>query len=305
MEESAPIVPIKVTVLILSENSAPALRECLPALEASQAREQIEIIVVDCGSTDGSATLDTEFPAITIQRLPRNFGATRALNIGMRTSAGDYLFLLAPEVIVEPGTVMALAQRLDTDESAAAVCPLLVDSSGRAQTQVSRLPGANDMNALWRDPESLPRTAIDPAAESVAIGYPGRTAFFVRKFFVKGINWLDARYGEFGGDLELAFQIQRSQKKILLLPGVPVTLRPHPAREYGTAALATLSADRAHGIAVFMAKHSGFISGLIFRITAVLMTLVRLLTFQQPAFQLRLLIALVSGQKIDGSQAAL
>src|SRR6476469_9014738 len=107
MEESAPA--LKITALILSYNSAAALRRCLTALEASQGREQLQILVVDCGSVDGSPTLDREFPGITIMRLPRNFGATKALNIGMRTAAADYIFMLAPEVIVEPGTVMALA----------------------------------------------------------------------------------------------------------------------------------------------------------------------------------------------------
>src|SRR5579863_4589495 len=95
---------IRVTALVFSYDSAPALRRCLTALEGSNDRASIEILVVDCGSHDESPQLDSEFPQVTILRLPRYFGRTKALNIGTRTAAGDYLFLLTPEVEVMPDT---------------------------------------------------------------------------------------------------------------------------------------------------------------------------------------------------------
>ena len=90
--QSSPTPP-KISALILSYNDAAGLRRCLSALEASSARPQMEIIVMDSGSTDGSATLDSEFPQAKFLRLERNFGATRALNIAARTAVGEYLFV--------------------------------------------------------------------------------------------------------------------------------------------------------------------------------------------------------------------
>lgn len=304
MEESAPQQP-KITVLILSYNSAPSLRRSLSALEASQGREQIEIIVVDCGSSDESATLDREFPGITILRLERNFGATKALNIGMRTAAAEYVLFLAPDVVVEPGTVQALAARLDTEDSAGAVCPLLVDEAGHPRTKYSRLPSPAGMSILWQEPDALPHVAVDPAADAVAVEYPGRTALAVRKYLIKTINWFDSRYGEFGSDLELAFQLWRSKKKILVIPSVRATLIEDDLPPFGTSALATLSADRAHGISVFLSKHFGWFAGFSFLLRAVFATLGRLVTFRQPALRFRVLTALLSGQKIDGTQRTL
>src|SRR5579872_5132320 len=98
----------KVTALVFSYDSAPALRRCLAALEGSNDRALIEILVVDCGSHDESPQLDSEFAGITILRLPRYFGRTRALNIGTRTAAGEFLLLMTPEVEVLPTTVPAL-----------------------------------------------------------------------------------------------------------------------------------------------------------------------------------------------------
>src|SRR5438876_9600980 len=95
-EEQAPTP--KVTALIFSYDNAPGLRRCLAALENSNDRQLIEILVVDCGSHDESPGMDSEFPNVTMLRLPRYFGRTKALNIGTRTAAGEVLFFLTPEV---------------------------------------------------------------------------------------------------------------------------------------------------------------------------------------------------------------
>ncbi len=300
MEESAPAP--KITALILSYNAAPAMRGCLAALENSSGRDQLEILVVDCGSRDESSALDNEFAGITIMRLPRNFGATKALNIGMRTAKADYVLVLAPEVVVEPNTAMELAARLDADESLVAVCPTLVDETGHPRKQLRQMPSRDQLTVLWREPDSLPYIQNDAAGEA-NIPYSDLKAIAVRKSFVKAINWFDERYGEFGADLELAFQIRRSQKKVLLLPGVRATVASLEPTPLNAGARATLSADRAHGVAVFVGKHYGWFAGILFRIQAVFSVLGKLLLFQQPAFQFRRLTALLTGQKVDGSQS--
>src|SRR5260370_12465260 len=108
----------KVTALIFSYDSAPALRRCISALESPYDRSTIEILVVDCGSHDESPQLDSEFPEVTILRLPRYFGRTKAINIGTRTAAGEFLFILTPDVEVLPNTIPALLSRLESHSAA-------------------------------------------------------------------------------------------------------------------------------------------------------------------------------------------
>src|SRR5579871_672333 len=125
-EEPAPAP--KVTALIFSYDSAPALRRCLAAIEGSKERETIEILVVDCGSHDESPQLDSEFANVTILRLPRYFGRTKALNIATRTAQGEYLLFLTPQVEVLPDTIPSLLAHVQSDSEAVAVAPFLVDT---------------------------------------------------------------------------------------------------------------------------------------------------------------------------------
>lgn len=281
--------PPKVTALIWSYNNAPALRRCLAALEASVNRAAIEIVVVDKGSQDESPGLDAEFPETTFLRLPRNFGNTKALNIAMRTGIGELVFFLRPEIIVEPGTVGRLVQFLESDSDPVAVCPLVVDENGSPVEQAYRLPspqtGAN-----------LIPVAAGPGEAPFAVEYATFQAMLARKYFIRGINYFDERFGEFGADAELGFQIRRAGRTIRIDPQTKVTLLPVPKRT-SAAAETLLLADRIHGTAVYLSKHFGFVSGLTFRIKEALKALV--------GFRFSLLTSLVSATKVDGSQSVM
>src|ERR1700693_1957703 len=161
-QEVEPAPAPKVTALIFSYDSAPALRRCLGALEGSRDRALIEILVVDCGSHDESPQLDTEFPEVTILRLPRYFGRTKALNIGTRTATGEYLFFLTPAVEVLPTTIPALLAQLKADPNWMAACPLLLDTEAKQAQQFSLLP--TPASGL-----ALAPVAINASAETVPV----------------------------------------------------------------------------------------------------------------------------------------
>ena len=44
----------------------------------------------------------------------------------------------------------------------------------------------------------------------------------IRVFVIKAVRQIDEHYGQFGADADLAMQIRRASKKILLLPAVQV-----------------------------------------------------------------------------------
>jgi GT2 family glycosyltransferase len=280
----------RVSVILVAFNQAPALRRAIEALERSQERERLEILVVDCGSQDESPQLDAHYPAVQILRLPQHFGATRAMNIALRTAKAELVLFLSPSVEVAPDTVTRLAARLDdsenSDASAAAVCPLLCDPSGQTVSRAYLIPSADALAAGALEPMS-----IDATQESIAVQYAGRDAILARKQFIRGMNYFDERFGEYWADLDLAMQIGRAGKKIRLYPSIRATLHPDPDPLEGDA---VAGADRILGAAAFLGKYRGGLAGFRFRFAAILKALGR--------FDLRGMGLLISGEKI-GSQA--
>jgi N-acetylglucosaminyl-diphospho-decaprenol L-rhamnosyltransferase len=272
-EKTAP----RVSAVVVSHNRSALLRRCLDSLESSDSRERLQVIVIDNGSTDGSAQWDAEFPKVQFIRLPKNFGLTKAMNIGWRAADAAYVFFLHDDAAVEPDTIGRLADVLDANPDAAAVCPLLVDTGGRPAPQLGALP-----------PDGNWRPAEPAGAESVPVEYPRGAALMMRVFLIRAIRQIDEHYGQFGGDADLAAQIRKASKKILLVPAAR-------ARHEGRAGYS--AAERADFLlsrAVYLEKYRGFGAGLKARLAAIFGPLLsfRLAEFRHTA----------AGQKIDGTQ---
>ena len=169
----------RVSIVIVSFNRIESLRKSLRALGDTH-----QVLVVDNGSTDGAATLDSEFPGARFIRLPKNFGLTKALNIGIRAAEGTYVLLLHDDTQITAENVTKLADYLETHQDAGAVCPLL--TSGE-----------------------------------IAVPCVTGAAILVRSFFLRALRQIDERYGNYGSDIELCAQVKRANRKLIILEDVP------------------------------------------------------------------------------------
>ncbi len=263
---------------VISRNRVELLQRCLESLEISEERDKLQIIAVDNGSTDGSAELDRRFPNVQFIRLPKDFGLTKAMNLGWRAADANYVLFLHDDTEVEPSTVIRLAEALDQNADAGAVCPLLVDEQGRPAPQLGTLPP----DGQWRPADSA--TDVPTTVE-----YPRGAALMMRVGMIKAVRQIDEHYGQFGADADLATQIRRAGKKILLLPNVHV--RHHGDRGYTAMERADFLLSRA----TYLGKYQGFGAGLQARVAAIFGPLF--------SFQFGELKYTIAGQKIDGTQA--
>ena len=98
-----------VSVIILNWNGLEHLKDCLPSMTA-QNYENLEIIVVDNGSTDGSIEyIQKEFPdTVTLIRNAENVGFCIGNNIGIEVASGEYLVVLNNDTELDANWISAL-----------------------------------------------------------------------------------------------------------------------------------------------------------------------------------------------------
>jgi len=266
--------------VIVSFERVEQLRQSLEMLGESH-----HIVIVDNGSDDGSASLNNEFPAVRYSRLPKNFGLTKALNIGLRSVEGEYILCLHDDARISGEAVSQLADFLESRPEVGAVCPLLTDVSGDPIPQVRALPTPANPDPPLR----LPGAGTGDGDEITVECVSGAVIMF-RAFFLRALRQVDERYGTYGSSIEVCAQMRRASKKIVILRTVTAIHErlPSPMPQ------SVLESDRAAGTAVFIGKHHGFIRGMIHRLKTALVALF--------TFRFSILAGVLSGQKIDGAR---
>ena len=125
----------RVSVIIVNWNTRDLLARCLTSVYASAATlADLEVLVVDNGSRDGSADMvSTHFPAATLIANPHNAGFAAANNLAIRRATGDYILLLNPDAEVVGGAIPELVRYAESHPAVAVVGPKLLNSDGTLQ----------------------------------------------------------------------------------------------------------------------------------------------------------------------------
>lgn len=272
--EAAENLPKRISIVIVSINRAEQLRAALSALG-----DEHQLLVVDNGSTDHTSELAEEFPGARFIRLPKNFGLTKALNVGIRAADGQFIFLLHDDVRISGIDVTRLADFLQDHPETGAVCPLLVNGASRAP-QVRAMPAPASP-----DPALLPAEGAGPEISAECVS---GAAIMFRASFLRALRQIDEHYGNYGSIIDLCAQVRRASRKLMILTDVTAE---HDDLE-SPVKKSLLQGDRAAGTAVFLAKYHGFMPSLLYRIKTGLLALV--------TFRFKVVAGALSGAKIDG-----
>ena len=198
-------------VYIPNYNGSERIGRALRSLR-EQSRE-VDVVVVDNGSTDASLTLlRDEFPEVTVLALGRNLGFGPALNRAAAEHPADPLILLNDDAEAEPRFVEALLDAAAEGVHAAAGVmlqersPGLIDSAGVVADRT--LMG---FDYLHGEPVAAAAGAPDP------LGPTGGAALYDRAAF-EAVGGFDERIFLYYEDLDLALRMRAAGARCRLAP---------------------------------------------------------------------------------------
>lgn len=220
---------IKLSIIIPSWNTEMLLRQCLKSISA-----KFEIIVVENGSTDGSAEMvKKEFPEVILIENKENVGFGKANNQAAIKAKGDYLLFLNSDTIVKESSLEQLIGFLDNNQEVGAVSPLLLNEDGSFQLDPCYLKFPSPLGSFvyynkilrpifFRLFPSFLLSARDFINPVEVDQLPGAALMIRKKIFDK-TGGFDIRFPIYFEDTDLSFQIRKQGMKLFIIPQAKIT----------------------------------------------------------------------------------
>lgn len=192
-----------VAAVVVTYNNRTMLRQCLTAL-ASQTYSLVEIVVVDNGSSDGTAGMvKEEFPEVTVRALSENRGAEggfhEAIQIATRRTI-DWIWMMDDDAEPQPQALERLfAAGLHEEPDTVALTPLKLFPSGTPQYDHSG----------WYNPVHAEITPVRSSTDTwTEVEYGGFAGLLCRVSAIEEAGLPDPEFFFWYGDVEFCLRLR-------------------------------------------------------------------------------------------------
>lgn len=125
---------MKTSVVLLNYNGEKLLSQFLPRVITYSTMPEVEIVVIDNGSTDHSVELlKQKFPSVRCIVLDQNYGFAGGYNRGLAQIDAELFVLLNTDVEVTPNWLVPLQDIMEKDPQIAACQPKILSYTQRSQ----------------------------------------------------------------------------------------------------------------------------------------------------------------------------
>ena len=220
-------------VCIVNWNTRDHLRRCLEALGEHAGGLDLQVIVVDNASSDGSADMvRAEFPGVDLVANDENAGYARGNNQALDRVEADFALLLNPDTIVSDGALQALLACAQRHPKAGAVAPKLVYPDGRLQRSCRSFPTPDvviyeilRLSRLFPWSRRFGKYKMTWWAydDERTVDQPMASAFMLRRAAVREVGIFDEDFPIFFNDVDLCKRLWDSGWEIWFTPEATVT----------------------------------------------------------------------------------
>ena len=214
-----------VSVIIVNHYTDDILPDCLSAVAGNKHALSVEVIVVDNPAVENIEKSD-DYPGMSVRRITarRRLGFGAACNLGVTHSAGRYILLLNPDVVLDVDAISRLHAVMTGADRVGITVGRLVGADGRFQPSCRRFPTLTNLifsrgsvlRALSRSergkytlPDYDDVTQVDAAAAAMMM--------IPRELFDR-VGGFDESFFMYMEDTDLCRRVAENGHKVLYVP---------------------------------------------------------------------------------------
>ncbi|MEP6846636.1 MAG: glycosyltransferase family 2 protein [Panacibacter sp.] len=224
---------MQLSVIIINFNVKYFLEQCLLSVQKAGIGMDVEIIVVDNNSTDGSREyLKPKFPGATFKWNNSNPGFGKANNSVLREAKGNYILFLNPDTIIPEDCFSKCLDIFEKNPDCGALGVRMIDGSGKFLKESKRgLPSVS--NSFYK---MAGLSSVFPESRTFAGYYAGHLkenetqivdvlagAFMMlSRKAIELTGGFDERFFMYAEDIDLSYRIIQSGLKNYYFPQVSI-----------------------------------------------------------------------------------
>jgi GT2 family glycosyltransferase len=218
----------RVAIVIVTYRSYVELRRCLASIDRNAPSTQC--VVVDHESNPAAVSaIAPEYPWARVIAAASNEGFAAGVNRGAAETDADYLLLINPDSVLEPGFLQAAVEWMDVHSTVGIAGPLIRDPDGSLQASARRFPDVTTAIAgrsswltrvLPRNPLSrhnLP-CALTPPHQPMPIDWVSGACMLIRRRTFEAVNGMDPGFFLYWEDADFCRRAARHGWQTVYLP---------------------------------------------------------------------------------------
>ncbi len=224
---------IDLSVIIVNYNVKEFLLNLLESIRKATERLNVEIIVVDNASEDGSpAAIKGKFPQVKLIENKKNLGFGKANNQALKIASGEFLLLINPDAIVREDTLTKMLRFFrEHPECGLAGCKVL-NPDGTLQLPCRRsfptpwvsFTKITGLSKLFPKSKLFAKYNLTYLDENQTYEVDAVSGSFMmlRKKVYEKVGGFDERFFMYGEDLDYCYRVKKAGFKVYYFAGAEV-----------------------------------------------------------------------------------
>lgn len=219
------------SIVIVNLNNKNLTVGCLRSIEEESKGVGFEVLLVDNGSTDGSAETFQKVgkekfwkDKFTLVLNNSNFGYAKANNQGIAKAKGKYILLLNNDTILQKDALQNLLTFAEITPDIGVVGAKLLNVDGSLQPSCYHFPTIkNAIKEYWFGKKGLFEKYAPVGDSPTAVDSVVGAAFLITPSARRKVGMLDERYFAYFEDIDYCRQVWKIGLKVYYLPSAIIT----------------------------------------------------------------------------------